>query len=236
VLHYYFQIQVRTHSSLYTRDVNCVICNIRKPRRHCPGVHGDICSICCGTEREQTVDCPLECAYLQDAHEHERPPEIDPASIPNKDVEVSEEFLRRHEVVMALIAMALYEGALKQTGATDWDMREALEALVKTYRTAQSGIVYEAVPDNRFAAGIAAAVRERLADLVKRETEARGMSTLRDADILGIVVFLQRLEMSRNNGRKRSRAFLDFLRGFYMPAVAGELEETSELDAPRVIL
>ena len=217
--------------------MNCVICNVRKPRRHCPGVNGDICSLCCGTEREQSIDCPLDCAFLQDAHEHERPPELDPAAIPNQDIEVSEEFLRAHEVIMAFIAMGLYEGAIKQPGATDWDIRDALEALVKTYRTAQSGLIYESVPDNKFAAGIAALVRERMVDLEKREREARGMSSLRDADILRIVVFLQRLEISRNNGRKRSRSFLDFLRGFYVPAAQGQTEiESSEPDAPRVIL
>jgi hypothetical protein len=199
-------------------------------------VNGEICSICCGTEREQSVDCPLECTYLRDAHEHERPPELDPASIPNQDIEVTEEFLRRNEIIMALIAMALFEGGMKQPGATDWDMRDALDALVRTYRTAQSGLVYETVPDNKFAAGISAAVLDRLADLVKRETEARGASSLRDSDVMGVLVFIQRLEMSRNNGRKRSRAFLDFLRGFYMPAQAESDEDSPEPEAPRVIL
>lgn len=225
------------HVGFYTEDVNCVICNIRKPRRHCPGVNGEICSICCGTEREQTIDCPLECPWLRAAHEHERPPDLDPASIPNQDITVTEEFLRSNEVVMAFIAMALFEGAMKQQGATDWDMRDALEALVKTYRTAESGLIYETVPDNKFAAAIAANVREKLADLVKRETEARGASSLRDADVLGVLVFIQRLEISRNNGRKRSRSFLDFLGGFYSPASAGgEQSEIMEPDAPRVIL
>jgi hypothetical protein len=217
--------------------VNCVICNIRKPRRHCPGVNGDICSICCGTEREQSIDCPLECAFLRDAHEHERPAELDPSTIPNQDIEVTEEFLRTNEVLMALISIALVEGALQSPGVTDYDLREALEALVKTYRALQSGILYETVPDNRFAAAIVAAVRDRLADIQKREIEASGSSSLRDADVLGVIAFMQRLEYSRNNGRKRSRAFLDFLRGFYIPPEAGEAQPSEvEPEAPRVIL
>jgi hypothetical protein len=220
--------------------VNCVICNIRKPRRHCPGVQGDICSICCGTEREQSIDCPLDCTFLQDAHEHERPAELESSAIPNQDIEVTEEFLREHEVLMAIIAMALFEGVLKESGTTDWDVREALDALVKTYRTLRSGILYETVPDNRFAAGIAAAVRERIADITKREIDARGSSTIRDATVLGILVFLQRLEYSRNNGRKRSRSFVDFLRGFYVPSgeaqTGSSLESDLQPDAPRIIL
>jgi len=225
--------------------VNCVICQIRKPRRHCPGVNGDICSICCGTEREQSIDCPLECVYLHDAHEHERPPELDPATIPNQDIVVDEEFLRANEVLMALISIALFEGAVKNTGTTDFDVREALETLVRTYRTLESGILYEPATPNLYAAAIVESVKEKLADIVKREIEATGQSSVRNEMVLGVIAFMQRLEYSRNNGRKRSRAFNDFLRGFYMPATEGADEDPAadaleaELlnpDAPRVIL
>jgi len=37
---------------------------------------------------------------------------------------------------------------------------------------------------------------------------------------------LQRLEIDRNNGRKRGRAFVDFLRGQF-PAAPGELAPAS---------
>jgi hypothetical protein len=38
------------------------------------------------------------------------------------------------------------------------------------------------------------------------------MSTIRDSDVLGVLVFLQHLELQLNNGRRRGRAFLDALR------------------------
>jgi hypothetical protein len=215
--------------------VNCVLCNSRKARRHCPAVHGEICSVCCGTEREQSIDCPLECAYLQDAHEHERQPDLDAATIPNQDISVTEEFLRENEVIMAFLAVAIFEAALQQPGATDYDVRDALEALIRTARTLQSGIYYETVPDNKFAASIAAHVQAKIAEIKKRELEATGVSTIRDATLLGVLAFLQRLEYSRNNGRKRSRAFMDFLRGFYVPSEESA-ETIAEPDEPRVIL
>jgi hypothetical protein len=215
--------------------VNCVICGIRKPRRHCPGVNGDICTICCGTEREQSVDCPLDCTYLQDAHAHERPPELDAATLPNQDIQITEDFLRVNEILMAFLAMSIFEGALKSPGATDWDVREALEALVKTYRTLQAGLYYETLPTNIFAAAIAAHVQTKMAEIKQNEIEAGGVPTIRDATILPVIAFLQRLEYSHNNGRKRSRAFLDFLHGFYN--APGESEaEVLEPDAPRIIL
>ena len=43
------------------------------------------------------------------------------------------------------------------------------------------------------------------------------MTKTRDADVLGLLVFLQRFELDRNNGRRRGRAFLDALREFHPP-------------------
>jgi hypothetical protein len=192
--------------------------------------------VCCGTEREQSVDCPLDCPYLQDAHEHERPPDFDPATLPNRDIEITEDFLEANQLLVAFLCIAIFEGALQTPGASDWDVREALEALIKTYRTLQSGLYYETLPANMFAAAIAVFVQTKIADVKKREAEETGVTTIRDAAVLGILTFLQRLEYSHNNGRKRSRAFLDFLRGFYVPALASGSEEDLEPDEPRIIL
>ena len=143
----------------YTREVNCIICGARKARRHCPGVRGDICSICCATGREESIDCPLDCTYLRDAHLHEKAPEFDPAVLPNADIKVTEDFLRGNEILMAFLATAIYQGALAAPGCTDYDVRVALEALVKTYRTLNAGLYYETLPVNPFAAGIATSVQ-----------------------------------------------------------------------------
>jgi hypothetical protein len=214
--------------------VNCVICGIRKPRRHCPGVHGDICSICCGTEREQSVDCPLECTYLQDAHEHEKAPDFDAATLPNQDIQITEDFLQANQVLLAFLAINIFEGALQNPATTDWDVRDALEALARTYRTLQAGLYYETLPANVFAASIASYVQTKLTEIKQKEIESGGVPSIRDATVLGVIAFLQRLEYSHNNGRKRSRAFLDFLRGFYIPS--DESAEALEPDAPQIIL
>src|SRR5260370_7710460 len=84
--------------------MNCAICELRRPRRHCPGIHGDICSICCGTEREVTVDCPFECEYLQEARLREKLPPLNQADVPNGDIQVTEKFLRENEPLTAFIA------------------------------------------------------------------------------------------------------------------------------------
>src|SRR3954452_4557994 len=89
--------------NFYTKGMACAICETRRPRRFCPGVRGDICSICCGTEREMTVHCPFECEYLQEARLHDKPATIDPAEIPNRDVRITEKFVDDHETLLAFL-------------------------------------------------------------------------------------------------------------------------------------
>ena len=50
------------------------------------------------------------------------------------------------------------------------------------------------------------------------ENEERGVAHTRDKQVLGLLVFLQRLELDRNNGRRLGRSFIDFLRGFFAPS------------------
>jgi hypothetical protein len=193
----------------------CAICETRRPRRFCPGVRGDICSICCGTEREVTVTCPFECVYLQEARRHEKPVAIDQASIPNRDIRVTERFVEEHESLLTFIGTVVVGSALDTPGAVDSDVREALEALIRTYRTLASGVYYETVPPNPLAANIYRAVQNAVAEFRQREQQELGMSRTRDADVLGVLVFLQRIELDRNNGRQRGRAFLNSMHAFY---------------------
>lgn len=208
--------------------MTCHICETRRPRRYCPGVRGDICSICCGTEREVTVDCPLDCEYLKDARKHEKQPPIDPEDIPNQDVRVTESFLREHEELLAFASRTLLEAALSTPGAVDNDIREALEALIRTYRTLESGLIYESRPTNLVAASVQQRFRQATDEFRRQRRERLGMETVRDVDMLGILVFLQRLEISNNNGRGRGRAFMDFLLSHF-PAGSGQAAPTSRL-------
>ena len=219
----------------YTKDVPCAICNIRKQRRSCPAVHGEICTICCATEREETLDCPFDCQFLREAHEHEKPADFDAAVVPNRDIEITEEFLAENQILMAYIAVALFEGALQSNGATDWDVREALESLTARYRALQNSLYIETRPVNPYAAAVADHFAKQIAS-VQEEAKAGGAATIPDRAILAILAFFQRLEYSRNNGRKRSRAFLHLLSDFYRPAQDGGETVLEPDDAPRIIL
>lgn len=215
----------------------CPICGIRKPRRFCPAKYAEICSQCCAEGREETIDCPLGCEFLRDAHRHENKPEYDASKVPNLDVNVTESFLGQHEVLLAFLAIGIFEGAMRNPAVTDYDVREAFESLIRTYKSAQSGIIFESRPVNPYAAAVVDHVAAKVAEVREKEKAATGGTTLDDLTLVRILAFLQRLEYSHNNGRRKCRAFLDFLSGFYSPMAAGESDaaKSVEPDEPLII-
>jgi hypothetical protein len=198
--------------NLYTKEMACAICQIRRPRRFCPGVRGDICTLCCGTEREVSVDCPLDCEYLREAHKHEKPRPMDVEALPNRDVEVSEEFIRDNTGFLAFLARALGRAAIDNPAVVDFDIREALEASIRTHRTLESGLLYESLPANPLAAGLCRTLTGTIAEFRREEAERLGLHKTRESTVL------QNFEITLNNGRPRGRAFLDALLGFYAAA------------------
>lgn len=199
----------------------CAICQIRRPRRFCPGVQGEICSVCCGTEREVTVNCPLDCPHLREARKHDRPVALAEEEIPNREIRISEQFLEEHEGLLSAVGQTLVNAGMTIPGAVDSDFREALAALIRTQRTLASGLYYESLPENTVAAHIFRALQSGIATFQREEKERTGMARTRDADVLAILVFVERLGLDRNNGRPRGRAFLDFLRELYPSPSSG---------------
>src|SRR5262249_16059150 len=96
--------------------------------------------------------------------------------------------------------------ALETPGAVDNDIREALAALIRTQRTLESGLYYETRPDSSVAAELCRRIQAAIAEVRRVEPE------IRDEDVLRMLAFLHRLGLGGNNGRKKGRAFIDFLR------------------------
>jgi hypothetical protein len=88
----------------------------------------------------------------------------------------------------------------------------ALEALIKTHRTAESGLVYETRAENSIAASVQRGFSDSLADYRKIRVERESLSPVRNAEILSILVFLRRIGQQNQNGRPRGRMYLDMLR------------------------
>jgi hypothetical protein len=207
----------------------CKICGKRRARRACPAVNGDICTLCCGTEREVTLTCPLECEYLRESHRREKPAPLSNGQLANPDITVSEEFIRSHEEFLLFCIYSLVQAAVRTPSAVDSDFIDALEALIQTHRTLESGLYYETRAQNSIAAGIQRSFEASLADYQKLRTEREHLSPVRNVEILAILVFLHRLGQQNQNGRPRGRMYLDLLRQMTP-------EQGIEMQAPGIIL
>lgn len=201
----------------------CQICQVRRARRECPGLTGvagrpaRICTICCGTEREVSINCPLDCEYLREARANEARYEANHSQelerpMPHADLKLTEDFVRDHEELFIGMAASIVQAGFSTRGAVDGDVRAALEALIKTYRTLESGFHYETKADDRVAAEVQAKLAQALLDLGKIRSESLGTGSYRPAEILGMLVFLARMEARFDNGRAKGRRFLDYLR------------------------
>jgi hypothetical protein len=159
---------------------------------------------------------------------HEKTRETTEREMVHPDVRVTEEFLRDTEPLLIFLGATLLEASLGTPGIVDSDVRSALDALIRTYRTLQSGLYYETRPDNLLAAGIVQKTQEAIEKL-RKELSEKGSRPIRDAEILGMLVFLDRVATHQDNGRPRGRAFIDYLRGIF------PMKSSGPADAPLLI-
>ena len=214
----------------------CAICHKRKPKRECPGVHGAICPQCCGTEREVSIDCPLDCTYLRESRRHDAEKLTALPEMPYKDVEVPDRFLHEHEQMIGGISLRLIRHQLENPRVTDNEVLEGLEKLIQTYQTQQSGIYYDSVPEGGPAAGVFREIKAFLEEIEKQAHQqgvvAPGFTAIKDGDVIRALVFLFRLATVHHNHRPRGRAFLSFLRQTFPEAAAAPAREESRLIIP----
>ena len=203
--------------------MSCAICSNRKEKRFCLAVHGRICPQCCGEQRERTLDCPSECPYLQQARQHEKPRQLEDA--PPEEVfpkvELSDEFLQAREPVISGILQTIGRLSRRDRSLNDQEVIAALVNLAKSYRTlVGSGLIYEQVPPSLAQQALIEAVRRLLQEFRELEREHLGHTTLKDADVLKVLVLALRLAHIHTSGRPLSRAFLDFLHDRFAEALS----------------
>jgi hypothetical protein len=211
--------------------LNCRICEKRKAARYCPAKVGKICAVCCGTEREVSITCPPDCAYLVAAHryedEHKR---ALPTDMPFLEERIPHDILHTHQQLIAALAFQTAKFASNQTSTADPDILASLAALGGTYKTLQSGLLYEKIPDIPVQRDLYLALSQFLNEIKQKAAERGNSAALKDTAIFQVIVFLYRMGLLRSNGRPRSRRFIEFLRGQFPQAEELKREE------PRIIV
>src|SRR5439155_1422304 len=174
--------------------VSCPICEKPKAARCRPAKGEKICAVCCGKEREVTIDCPSDCTYLLSAHryESEHPRDI-PADTPLLDETIPQDVLHTHQQLMAALAFSIAKFCAAQPAAVDNDILAAIEALAQTYKTLSSGLIYEKPPQAPLPGELYASLTTFLDEIKKQQAERGASASLKDIEIFYLLVFLYRM-------------------------------------------
>ena len=207
--------------------MSCPICEKRKAERFCPAKAEKICAVCCGKEREVTIDCPSDCPYLISAHryESEHPRDI-PADTPLLDETIPKDIVHTHQQLMAAVAFSIAKFCAAQPATVDNDTLAALEALAQTYKTLSTGLIYENPPQAPLPRELYAALVAFLDEIKKQQAERGASASFKDTEVFYLLVFLYRMGLLRTNGRPRSRLFIEFLRGQFPESPELKKEES----------
>jgi len=199
----------------------CPICDKRKAKRFCPGKTQSICSVCCGTEREVTIDCPSDCPHLVASREHDvERRNTDRRELPFPDIKIAISFVTDHADLLVDISYAICLYARDHSALVDSDVIAALQSLGEAYGTLASGIVYENPPAYPIQRELYQAVQSMLEQYKRKERREMVVAHPHadpNGEIRDALVFLTRLAVTRSNGRPKGRAYLDFLRTRFQP-------------------
>lgn len=212
--------------------MSCPICEKRKATRFCPAKAEKICAICCGREREVTIDCPADCSYLIAVHRYESEhPRSIPADTPLLDERIPQDIVYTHQQFMAAMAFSIAKFCAAQPAAVDTDILAALQALAQTYKTLSSGLIYEKPPAAPLPRELYTTLVAFLDEIKKQQAERGASASFKETDIFYLLVFLYRMGLLRSNGRPRSRRFIEFLRSQF-PRAPELLREESRIIVP----
>ncbi len=207
--------------------MSCPICEKRKAARFCPAKGEKICAVCCGTEREVTIDCPSDCSYLVAAHRYEDEHQRSlPADTPLLDEKIPQDIVYTHQQLMAALAFSIAKFCAVQAATVDADVLAAFQALAHTYKTLSTGIIYEKPPNAPLPRELYAALIVLISEVRKQQAERAGAAGLKDLDLFYLWVFLYRMGLLRTNGRPRSRRFIEFLRAQFPQSPELKREES----------
>jgi len=191
----------------------CPICQKRKAQRFCPAQGENICSVCCGTEREVTIDCPSNCSYLIASRTYgmERK-KFDWSKLPFPDVKIPSSFAQEHVPLLNALNYTISIFARDNRLTVDSDVMASLHSLAEAYRTLSSGLYYENPPDHRLQRELYGRLKAGIEEFKKAEAQNTSAATVRDGDIRDALIFFAQLGATYLNGRPKGRAFLDMLR------------------------
>jgi hypothetical protein len=154
----------------------CPLCSSRKAKRACPGVHRDICTVCCGTKRLTEIACPPDCPYLATARVH-------PPAVVQRQQERDMEFLlprigdlseTQYRLLLYVQAIVLQQARSIVPSPHDSDVAEAVATVAATLETASKGIIYQHQAQSLPAQRLVTDITRAIGELAERGGAQRG--------------------------------------------------------------
>jgi hypothetical protein len=207
-------------------STHCPLCEGRKAKRFCPAKATQICPVCCGEKREREITCPADCVYLQSGREYEterlakRSPSL--ARTPRL---WEPAFLQRYYGITLSIWNILSEQRGRLVEIVDQDVQLALEGLLKTYRTLDSGIYYDHAPASYCAKSIYEAVKTYMDKTHSSLDES--VPRLKVSEIRDCLQLQQELFDAIALPRPKSRAFLDHIQSNVSQGLPPQSQQSS---------
>ena len=196
----------------------CPVCNRRKAQRFCPAKGESICSVCCGTEREVTIDCPSDCTYLIASRSYgQERKKFDWSKLPFAEVKIPQSFAYEHVHLLNALTYTICVFSRDNGFTVDTDVIASLQSLAEAYRTLSSGLYYENPPDHRLQRELYETLKGGIEEFKKSEAQKTSATSVREADVRDALIFLTQLGATYANGRPKGRAYLDMLRSQMKP-------------------
>jgi len=207
-------------------STRCPLCDARKVKRFCPAKTVQICPVCCGEKRETEILCPADCVYLQAGREYESGRLAKHSRLPASTPKLWEPaFLERYYGVTLSIWKILAEERGRLNEMVDQDVQLALDGLLRTYKTLESGIYYDHAPEAFCAKSIYQAVKDFLEKANNSIDES--LPRLKTGEILDCLQFQKELALAIVLPRPKSRAFLDHIHSKVTEAFPSQKQQSS---------
>ncbi len=182
--------------------------------------------MCCGTEREVSIDCPVDCGYLVAAHRYEEQHQRTlPPGTPLLDVRLTSDIIHTHQQLLSALAFTIARFCAEHREANDVDVLAAMESLAEAYKTLTAGIVYEQRPALPVQRELYEALSKFFVESEQKQAQA-SFGHAKDSEIYQLLVFLYRMGLMHTNGRSRSRRFIEYLRSQFPGAQELKREES----------
>jgi len=195
----------------------CQICGKRPGKRRCPAVAGNICAVCCATDRMIELACPDTCGYLISAREHAKDKEGE--IVAKQFAEMGIKFTPTRAQMALGIAIDEAIIAVQRETYRDLDDSEILAAIenaIKNIETAGTGLIYEHRDSSRRVQELSQKMREHLDEVAGEFPPENRPRSIDVADALKLIGNLVRAHIRSGDDKRSYRPRL--ICSFQLPA------------------